>query len=342
MKPEQSERFLIEELFLQSKTKKSIPDEELTLIDKLTGDASTRRYYRLFTKESSYVVCLDNPSDDVNYKHPFVSHQEFFHNNKIRVPQIFDKNLTKGYLLEEDLGDVTLLQYLSKIKDEAEEYKIYEPVVAELIKLHSIPKNVLDDSELFSLKFDFQKLFDEMNFTFKYFLTMWLKVSDQNVAEKLRRLVIPICERLSSFPMVLTHRDFHSRNVMVKNNQFYFIDFQDARMGIPQYDLVSLLEDCYYDLTPNNRKALKEYYFKNLPLAIHGQGEELFWDLYDDMTFQRVFKAIGSFSYIYCTRKDERYLKYIGFAMEKLRVMMLGKPRYDELRKTLLEIYYAS
>jgi aminoglycoside/choline kinase family phosphotransferase len=342
MKPEQSERFLIEELFSQSKNKKTIPDDELTLIDKLTGDASTRRYYRLFTNVNSYVVCLDNPSEDPNAKHPFVSIQEFFDNNKIKVPRIYDKNLSKGYLLEEDLGDITLLQHLSKIKTEADEYKIYEPVIAELIKLHSIAPQTLVDSNLFSLKFDFQKLFDEMNFTFKYFINNWLKVDDVNVTEKLRRQVIPICERLSSFPMVLTHRDFHSRNIMVKNDQFYFIDFQDARMGIPQYDLVSILEDCYYNLSEQNRSSLKKFYYNNLESSVHGQSEELFWDLYDDMTFQRVFKAIGSFSYIYCTRKDERYLKYIGFAMEKLRVMMLGKPRYDELRKTLLEIYYAS
>ena len=60
------------------------------------------------------------------------------------------------------------------------------------------------------------------------------------------------------------------------------------------------------------------------------------------MTIQRVFKAIGSFSYIYATRKDERYLKYIGFGMEKLRTIMLQDDRYRSLSKHLFQIYYAN
>ena len=60
------------------------------------------------------------------------------------------------------------------------------------------------------------------------------------------------------------------------------------------------------------------------------------------MAIQRVFKAIGSFTYIYHTRKDERYLKYIGFAMEKIKVYLLSNPKYDKLRTLLISVYYES
>jgi aminoglycoside/choline kinase family phosphotransferase len=150
-------------------------------------------------------------------------------------------------------------------------------------------------------------------------------------------------QRLASQKMVITHRDFHSRNVMVKDGQFIFIDFQDARWGVPQYDLVSLLEDCYYDIHEENRQRLKRYYFENLDPAIHGQKNyEQFEALYDDMTIQRVFKAVGSFCYIYNWRKDDRYLKYIGFAMEKIRRVMTDKPVYAELKIKLFQNYYAN
>jgi aminoglycoside/choline kinase family phosphotransferase len=149
--------------------------------------------------------------------------------------------------------------------------------------------------------------------------------------------------RLIEKEMVLTHRDFHSRNIMVKNDELIIIDFQDARWGIPQYDLVSLLEDCYYELDSTVKENLKKYYYNALESVVKDQGSfEEFCSLYDDMAIQRVFKAIGSFAYIYNKRSDVRYLKYIGFAMEKLKRIMLKSPKYDILRKSIFKFYYDS
>lgn len=130
---------------------------------------------------------------------------------------------------------------------------------------------------------------------------------------------------------------------MVKDGELVVIDFQDARLGIPQYDLASLLEDCYYDLTPQNREALLQLYFEKLPPEAHGQGDfARFKSLYDDMLMQRVFKAVGSFAYIYHFRKDHRYLKYIGFAMEKIKNVLLDREDLAGLKKKLFGLYYAS
>jgi aminoglycoside/choline kinase family phosphotransferase len=184
---------------------------------------------------------------------------------------------------------------------------------------------------------------DETRFTFKYFFNFFNKCQDEELIKDLENLFDPIMKRLASQKMVITHRDFHSRNIMVKNGAYIFIDFQDARWGIPQYDLVSLLEDCYYDIKEENRQKLKRYYFENLDPSIHGQKSyEEFEALYQDMTIQRVFKAVGSFCYIYNWRKDDRYLKYIGFAMEKMRKIMLDNPRYSELKNKLYQNYYAN
>ena len=97
MKPELSEKLFIEDLFSSSKKKiNSKTSLELENIDRLAGDASTRRYYRLYTNEDSYVACLDHPTEDGF--HYFVEMQRFFHQNNIRVPQIIDTNLERGYI----------------------------------------------------------------------------------------------------------------------------------------------------------------------------------------------------------------------------------------------------
>ena len=343
MKPEQAERFFIEELFNKTQDKNILKGEKLDEVDKLTGDASTRRYYRIFTDKRSYVVCLDNPFEGEMEKHPFLSVQQFLGENRIRVPQIIDHNLSRGYSLQEDLGNVTLLHHLSELTSTEEEKRIYKTIVDQLLELHRIPRSAVKGDNLFQLQFDYQKYMDETRFTFKYFLNFFNKIQDENLIKELEQLFEPIMKRLAEQKMVITHRDFHSRNLMVKDGNYVFIDFQDARWGIPQYDLVSLLEDCYYDLKEENRQSLKRYYYDNLSPEIHGQKSyEEFLELYDDMTIQRVFKAVGSFCYIYNWRKDDRYLKYIGFAMEKIRRVMMDKPKYAALKTKLFQHYYAN
>ncbi|HXH32024.1 MAG TPA: phosphotransferase [Bacteriovoracaceae bacterium] len=343
MKPEQTERFFIEELFNKTQDKDILTGDVLEEVDKLTGDASTRRYYRIFTNRDSYVVCLDNPFEEEMEKHPFLSVQQFLGANNVRVPGIIDHNLPKGYSLQEDLGNVTLLHHLALISSKEEELGIYKTVVDQLLELHRIPASAVKNPSLFQLKFDYQKYMDETRFTFKYFLNFFHQNQDENLLKDLELLFDPVMRRLAEQKMVITHRDFHSRNIMVKNKKFIFIDFQDARWGIPQYDLVSLLEDCYYDLGEQNRQQLKRQYFDNLSPAIHGQKSyQEFLQLYDDMTIQRVFKAVGSFCYIYNWRKDDRYLKYIGFAMEKLRKVMMENPQYRDLKSVLFSHYYAN
>jgi len=152
-----------------------------------------------------------------------------------------------------------------------------------------------------------------------------------------------ICAELASLSRVLCHRDYHSRNIMIKDSDPVIIDFQDARFGIRQYDLVSLLEDCYYELFDENVDKLKKYYWENTKKSGDIQSSfEKFCYYYDLMAIQRTFKAIGSFSYIYHQRKDKRYLKYISHSMEKLKRFLLKYEKFHHLKQQIFEIYYAN
>ena len=116
---------------------------------------------------------------------------------------------------------------------------------------------------------------------------------------------------------------------MMKDGEPVVIDFQDARQGVSQYDLVSMLEDCYFQLSADNIEKLKKYYIEQS--FDENIDKEKFERIYDLMTIQRTFKAIGSFAYINQDRDDNRYLKYIGFGMEKLRNKFKKYPEYRDL-----------
>src|SRR5690606_31634225 len=105
MKPEQSEQIFIEELNSRSIERKAIAPQVVNEIDKLTVDAYTSRYYRVFTDEHTYVVCLDNQYETDVESHPFTSIQKFLKEKMISLPKIYDMDLRKGYLRQEDLGD---------------------------------------------------------------------------------------------------------------------------------------------------------------------------------------------------------------------------------------------
>ncbi|MBC7540568.1 MAG: phosphotransferase [Bacteriovorax sp.] len=344
MKPEQSERILVEELFKKTISKNLLSDDIIENIEKLTGDASTRKYYRIWTSSTSYVVCLDNPTIDPNDEPTFLKLQRVLHAENVRVPLIFDKDLGTGYILEEDLGDDTFLKDIAQISTKDEEFDYYKRAIDLMATIHNVDTAKYKDESFTKLAFDTEKLFGEMEFSKKYFLKMYLglDVTTSGVDALYKRLY-DMCYMLSNEPRVLVHRDYHSRNLMIINGEQVVIDFQDARMGTPLYDLVSLLEDCYYLLDNANKDKLIKYYFNEYFKKIDpAKSFEQFMYIYDMMTIQRVFKAIGSFAYIYADRKDLRYVKYIGYAFEKVRAVMLSHEDFSKERKILSSLYYAN
>ncbi|WP_127715599.1 aminoglycoside phosphotransferase family protein [Halobacteriovorax sp. HLS] len=343
MKPEDSERLLITELFENSQRRiDSLKENEVVEVVKLTGDASTRRYYRIVTKDCNYVSCLSEVHEDIE-KSDFTIVQKVLHHNLIRVPQIIDQNSKKGYMLQEDLGNLTFLSYISSISSTEKIFEEYKKVVDTLIKIQSIPRE--SEYNWGKLSFDVEKLMFEINFTKKFFVEKFLNAKlSREESVIFERINMKIINEITSKDMVLNHRDFHSRNIMVKEGEFVYIDFQDARQGVPQYDLVSLLEDCYFQISEENIEKLKMHYFNSFlkNTSKDQTSYEEFSRIYDLMTIQRSLKAIGSFCYIYETRSDIRYVKYIGYAFEKVRNKLRLFPEYEALYKLLVKVYYAS
>ncbi|MBK23886.1 MAG: hypothetical protein CME70_07770 [Halobacteriovorax sp.] len=332
MKPEETERLFIESLFKNS----GLQEGEIK-VDKLTGDASTRRYFRLVTKKNSYVACLDNPIGNEE-RYDFEEMQSVLKKSNVRVPEIFYLNREKGFILEEDLGNTTLLEALGQTRSKKEKLELYYPVLDELIKIHAINPEEHKGACFTKLRFDTAKLLDETRVTNANFIIKLLKTDPNDPSINIiDQAFSGICKFLDTEPVVVTHRDFHSRNLMLVEGKPVVIDFQDARMGLPQYDLVSLLEDCYFFVNKEVKQELLEYYLDKSSLKM-----ENFEKYYDFMAIQRLYKAIGSFSLIYNTRDDSRYLKFIGRAFETVLAKLSRYEQLTDLKVTLAKIYYAS
>ncbi len=316
---------------------------------KLPGDASTRRYYRIWTKDKSYVMMKMENFAEQGHQLPFLVLQKHLMMNGIDVPSILDVDPQKGIILLEDLGDITLLRLLQEVSTPEVERDLYEQIIDSLVdlQLQASPREGSPDLDAFKLRFDHEKLMWEMNFTIEHFYKTYLarEIKDRDMKILVGRLS-EFCQTLADEPVVFTHRDFHSRNIMAtpisaEENRLVMIDFQDGRMGPAQYDLASLLKDSYYQLEDQQVRLLVDYYIvRRESLSGTKIDRDHFWKMFDMMSVQRNFKAIGSFASFLNRRGNPGYLKYIGNTFENIRRTLLKYPEYSDLREVLFHYYY--
>ncbi len=312
---------------------------------RLPGDASTRLYFRMTDQSGSWIVVRQDRFDRGSRDLPFLSVQSLLERNGIAVPKIFGVSPKEGVLFLEDLGDETLLHRLARIKDHAEQLRLYRSAVELLVELQSrcLPNRNAGDLEAFELAFDTPKLMWEVDFTIEHLFRGYLKrkMSPRDL-RVMRDGFRTLCQRLAREPRVFTHRDFHSRNLMVDSatDALSVIDFQDARMGPAQYDLASLLKDCYYRLEDGVVEKLKTLYRDRMGRALGKRFSAAQFDrVFDWMTIQRSFKAMGSFASFYQTRGNPIYLRYLGTAFENMRNALMNTPEHRRLREVILAYY---
>lgn len=280
---------------------------------KLAGDASTRKYYRVVYGDQSLVLMSWEPFKETE-NYPFLNVQNHFAKMDVRVPKVNSVSPELGIVLLEDLGDLTLERKFWENQNQQAAMPFYEQSVDELIKIHFLAsKPVTPASICQQIAFDTAKFMWEMNYAREHFLDNLgqVKLSDKD-QKALQAEFLQICETLDREPKFVCHRDYHSRNLMLKLGRIYVIDFQDARLGPLQYDLVSLLHDSYVNLSQESIQSLKDDYKAKARKVcerdpILGNFEEIF----QIQLIQRCFKACGSFASFFNARNDTRYLKYI-------------------------------
>jgi aminoglycoside/choline kinase family phosphotransferase len=315
-------------------------------LERLAGDGSDRRYwrarYRADGVERSLVVMdlvgVKNvvASEEVTLYHPeggelpFLNIHRFLTSVGVPVPRVIAHRVDEGWVLLEDLGDELLL---NAAEDPRRRRPLYEQAIDILASLHvegtrRMPADCMAGRQGFA--------FDLLMWEFRHYTEYGLEKSrvdpvrlhaEEIVAlESVYRLV---AEHLSGLPRVLTHRDYHSRNLLVTPDGLAVIDFQDALMGPAAYDLASLLRDSYIDIGTELVDALIERYVSAREAAGDGPIDRAaFRRDFDWQALQRNLKAIGRFGFFDVVKGRPQFLADIPRTYGYVKTTL---SRYEEL-----------
>jgi N-acetylmuramate 1-kinase len=249
-------------------------------------DASFRSYYRLFLQNKTLIV-MDAPPAEEDCE-PFVRITNTLHACGVNAPTIHNMDLQQGFLLLDDFGNDL---YLHKL-DSSTANKLYADAVKTLIRMQTSA----DAKEL--TNYDEFLLQREMQLFTEWLLGKHLRIELNN--DQYNEMKIIFCllaENALQQPQVFVHRDFHSRNLMLtQENNPGVIDYQDAVSGPISYDLVSLLKDCYIKWSRDEINQWVDFYFNQRAENEPEIDRERFQRWFDLMGVQRHLKASGIFA----------------------------------------------
>jgi len=252
-----------------------------------SADASFRRYFRVWSGDSTYIA-MDAPPGKEDCT-PFISVAYRLRLNNIHAPAIHAKSPEQGFLLLDDLGDRL---YLSELNSQTVDKLYGDALDALLLMQNSVPAYDLP-------VYDRQLLLNEMNLFKHWFLQQHLHLKlDGDAEEILNECFELLIASALEQPSVFVHRDYHSRNLMLcDDNNPGILDFQDAVYGPVTYDLVSLLRDCYVAWPKEQvQRWLKFYYARLNENQLINVDYIKFERWFDWMGMQRHLKAIGIFA----------------------------------------------
>ncbi|MBM4251001.1 MAG: DUF1679 domain-containing protein [Deltaproteobacteria bacterium] len=312
-------------------------------IDWLAGDGSDRCYYRITGPELTVPLVLMqlSGSDAQALKdggYDWINIANLLSLHKIFVPHVSCTMPDHAALIIEDYGDQMLegsVFTLWEKHDLASLRQLYLGCMEIITKFLSVEKN--PDSVWCQRGFDTERFVWELKFFLQKYAFPIAGISFSKMEEaQFQKEATSLAELLSSGSKYFVHRDFHSRNVMVKETKLAVIDFQDARLGPASYDLVSLCFDSYVPFSSEMRTELMN---TGLNVIRQQLGDSIYQDaneFWRPMLLQRQLKAIGSFGYLTVDKKRHNYLKYVGPALNTLETQNIADQRWPLLSDTLI------
>jgi N-acetylmuramate 1-kinase len=296
-------------------------------VQRLKGDASNRSYLRVGTWPDSLVVMVmpqqaraseEASGTAVPAELPFQDVQRYLMRLGVRVPAILRYDEPAGMMVLEDLGDVTLEKALQKTSAA----ELYGSAVDLLARLRTAAEANPDAQSIaFQRAFDIELYLWELHHFREWGLEAWSgKVPTASETSLLTEAFTSIAQRLAAAPRGFTHRDYQSRNLMVKDGEVVVIDFQDALQGPRAYDLVALLRDSYVALDEELVDAMLHRYQEAVTRAT---GERLdfadFRHFFDLLTVQRKLKDAARFEFIHRVKHNPAFLPHIPQSLAYVR-----------------------
>jgi aminoglycoside/choline kinase family phosphotransferase len=292
----------------------------------VAGDASTRRFYRARGRRGSVILVIHPPPlEDLA---PFRSSYRILKRIGAPVPPLIAGDDRSGVVIVEDLGNTTLQRHLRTATGRSSRVRsgLYRQACDLIILLQRRAQKVTRATD-FAAKnaLDRERFLSELDHFHRYF-TLGLHGMRPGSADAalLRRFYADLAEDCSALTRVFCHRDFQSRNLMVRRGRLYLIDFQDARMGPYTYDAASLLRDSSLNVGEKLVEEMTSY----LALRL-GWGIEEFRRDFDLVALQRNIKDLGTFAFMATERGHRSYLDYVPRTLHSIRRTLVRSPRYD-------------
>ena len=289
----------------------------------LQGDlgGSGRRIIRLSNAKASAIGVLYSVREE---NVAFLEFSKHFRKHGLPVPEIYGEDLESGAYLEEDLGDTTLFEFLSNNRTGAEiappVADIYRRVVGILPRFQVEAGRDLDYSLCYPrASFDRQSITWDLNYFKYYFLRLAaIPFNEQALEDDFGRLT----DFLLSAPHdYFLYRDFQSRNIMLRDGNPFFVDYQGGRKGALQYDIASLLFDAKADLPAELRVQLLEHYLDELGRVIQIDRKE-FKRYYYAYVYARILQALGAYGFRGFYERKTHFLQSVPFAMKNVRWLL--------------------
>jgi aminoglycoside/choline kinase family phosphotransferase len=322
----------------------------------LAGDASTRRYARLWLEGPGAppsviaMILADRgiamSSDELAvFKEaprelPYLNVHRFLVGLGVAVPEVYVDAADRGVLLLEDIGDTALWDAVQQQPEEDCVQRLYERAIDQLLTIQ-VDGTRRPDPECIA----FQQVFDERLFVweFEHFIEWGIErrcgraLPDLDAAV-LRRHFARIARRLAGLPRVLNHRDFHSWNLFVQDGAIRVIDFQDALLAPGPYDLATLLGDRdtpHVVRPPLEARLLAYYQCQWAERSGSALDPREFEDVYFLCALQKALKVVGRFYFLELEKKKLGYRRYIPSTVRQIERILPRFPEYAEMAEVV-------
>jgi len=254
----------------------------------------------------------------------FLEFSRHFRRHGLPVPEVYAEDLNHGAYLEEDLGGATLFEFLSEHRDGAaiapEAVAAYRKVVAVLPRFQVEAGRDLNYKVCYPrASFDRQSIAWDLNYFKYYFLRLaGIAFNEQALERDFSRLTKFL---LSASRDYFLYRDFQSRNIMMREGEPFFLDYQGGRKGALQYDIASLLYDAKADLPPDLRQQLLDLYLDSLANFLD-LDRARFMEFYYAYVYVRIMQAMGAYGFRGFYERKEHFLQSVPYALKNLRWLL--------------------
>ena len=280
-------------------------------LKKISGDASFREFYRLKKGNKTSIIVQANKEKFKNLI-TYVIINKILRENKINAPKLISNHYQNNMIEISDLGEKSFYDEITKKKNKFNYYKDLIKIILKLQKIKIKKKYNFKKYNIKLQKYSLSNLHKESDLFFDWYLKFNFKRSKISKTKRvLKKELNKIFKKLYFKNNTFVHRDFHASNIMINKKVFGLVDSQDAIIGNPLYDVVSLIDDVRIKLPINLQNKLLKFYHLKSKLK-----NEKFFNLkndYDILSVQRNLKILGIF--VRLSKRDNKstYLKYLPY-----------------------------